>query len=557
MRILIFGNGYVSQEIRKYLTNHSVIISPSSIRCDNRVAVESFIEENKPIDRIICAIGRTHGAIINTVDYLEQKGKLKENVCDNLYAPVLLAIVCDKMNIHLTYIGTGCIFHYDENHTIGGTGFLEEDNGNFYGSSYSTVKNYTDRLMKEFKNVLNVRLRMPITADWNTRNFLTKIISYKNICSIVNSICILPIMLPYLVKMIEDKDIGKIHLTHPKPIDHNEILEIYKKIIDPSHIWKNITIEEQNSFLASERSNNYLDCSKLLTKFPDVPNSKDAILYCFNEMKKNRIIPEFGIIIISYQINDNTFIVLKKGIEHIIELYPNVPIIVIDDYSPIPIKNRLESYSNVKVALSDKKGLAEIAPYIYMNNYKPFKKVLILHDKYHILKPIDLLYSEQPIRFVKYANNHIRDWSNIEESPTEYNIINNIRTHDDKIIDFVKNTYDVNHPFYEYFMNIYSNKQEWTVCLGIMSFITLEFIEELQEKTNLMNIIEKLNDRRDRMVLESLFTIQCLYTGKIDLTTIYNTAIYGEWGLNMQWKKDENDISYVSDNTCNCYHFGR
>jgi len=37
----------------------------------------------------------------------------------NLYAPVLMALLCKEKNIHLTYIGTGCIFQYDEEHEIG------------------------------------------------------------------------------------------------------------------------------------------------------------------------------------------------------------------------------------------------------------------------------------------------------------------------------------------------------------------------------------------------------------------------------------------------------
>lgn len=53
--------------------------------------------------------------------------------------------------------------------------FIEQDNGNFFGSSYSTVKNYTDRLMKLYPNVLNVRFRMPITTDLHPRSFITKL----------------------------------------------------------------------------------------------------------------------------------------------------------------------------------------------------------------------------------------------------------------------------------------------------------------------------------------------------------------------------------------------
>ena len=43
----------------------------------------------------------------------------------------------------MTYYGTGCIFHYDDEHPIGGKGFSEEDKPNFTGSYYSHTKVWT------------------------------------------------------------------------------------------------------------------------------------------------------------------------------------------------------------------------------------------------------------------------------------------------------------------------------------------------------------------------------------------------------------------------------
>ena len=45
-------------------------------------------------------------------------------------------------------------------------------------------------------NVLNLRIRMPITGDYNKRNFITKITTYEYICSIPNSMTVLPELLP-------------------------------------------------------------------------------------------------------------------------------------------------------------------------------------------------------------------------------------------------------------------------------------------------------------------------------------------------------------------------
>ena len=119
------------------------------------------------------------------IDYLEQKGKIKENVRDNLFSPLVLGLLCKKHNIHFTYLGTGCIFKYDENHPFGDetNGFTEESLPNFFDSSYSTVKGYTDELMHLLEdNCLNLRIRMPLIDKLEPRNFITKIINVIN-CS--------------------------------------------------------------------------------------------------------------------------------------------------------------------------------------------------------------------------------------------------------------------------------------------------------------------------------------------------------------------------------------
>ena len=52
---------------------------------------------------------------------------------------------------------------------------------------------------------------------------------------------------------------------------------MYKEYIDPEFTWKNFSIEEQNKILASERSNNLLDTTKLETFWPNVKNIKDSV----------------------------------------------------------------------------------------------------------------------------------------------------------------------------------------------------------------------------------------------------------------------------------------
>ena len=217
---------------------------------------------------------------------MEQKGKVRENVRDNLYSPVMIALIAQKHNIHYTYLGTGCIFSYDDEHPFGeeGNGFKEDDSPNFFGSAYSVVKGYTDRLMKMFDNVLNVRIRMPITEDINPRNFITKITTYKKICSVPNSMTVIPELLPVMIHMCKQRVTGTVNLTNPGLITHNEILEMYKEIVDREFTWENFDISEQQKILESERSNNYLDTARLESMY-NVLHIKDSVREVLVTMK--------------------------------------------------------------------------------------------------------------------------------------------------------------------------------------------------------------------------------------------------------------------------------
>lgn len=272
MKILIFGyKGWIGSQILELLKSNNNEIITTDIRADNSKEIEDLIISTNP-DRIICVIGRTYGDNINSIDYLEQKGKLKININDNLYSPFILAFLSNKYNIHLTYMGTGCIFNgYDKEYN-------ENDEPDFFGSSYSIVKGFTDKIMHLYDNVLNVRIRMPISNDlFSNRNFINKIVNYKKICNMNNSMTVLPDLLPLLIDMIIKKETGTINLVNPGAITHNEILEIYKENINPEHEWENMTIEEQNKLLLSERSNNILDTTKLQLLYPNVKDIKSSI----------------------------------------------------------------------------------------------------------------------------------------------------------------------------------------------------------------------------------------------------------------------------------------
>jgi len=303
MKILVIGaNGWIGGQFWDLLESggeHQLV--NAGVRVDDVESMTRLLDFVKPT-HVASFIGRTHGGGINTIDYLEQPGKLVENVRDNLFAPVALGLLCAERGIHLTSIGTGCVFSAEDPSAIGtgtgtgngsGTGsrsraYGEEDAPDFFGSSYSIVKGFTDRLLHVpylAEHVLNVRIRMPIVDAVHPRNFITKIARYERVCSVANSMTVLPELLPLVIDMMDKKRVGTINLVNPGVISHNDILEMYREIVDPAFSWVNMSIEEQNEVLASKRSNNELDTGKLRAWYPQVTGIREAVRRCLDKMR--------------------------------------------------------------------------------------------------------------------------------------------------------------------------------------------------------------------------------------------------------------------------------
>ena len=148
-------------------------------------------------------------------------------------------------------------------------------------------------LMKQ-TNTLNLRIRMPITDEIHPRNFITKITNYEKICSIKNSMSVLDDLLPISIDMMKENMEGTYNFTNPGAITHNEILEMYRDIVDPTFKWNNFTEEEQNEILLGQRSNNTLSVNKLNTVI-DVPHIKKSVFDTMHRMKERISAHDVGV----------------------------------------------------------------------------------------------------------------------------------------------------------------------------------------------------------------------------------------------------------------------
>jgi len=155
---------------------------------------------------------------------------------------------------------------------------------------------------------------------------------------------VLPDLLPIMIDMSKRRLTGTINLTNPGVITHNEILQMYKEIVDPSFAWKNFTIEEQDKILASKRSNNALSTKKLETLYPNVLPIKEAVRKCLERMKENSVPFETHSILITGGcgfIGSNTLTYLANK-------YSNIKFVNLDklDYCSREANVRIKDTSN-------------------------------------------------------------------------------------------------------------------------------------------------------------------------------------------------------------------
>jgi 3,5-epimerase/4-reductase len=155
------------------------------------------------------------------------------------------------------------------------------------------IENLVQRLiivqvMKAYSNALILRLRMPVSDDLHSRNFVTKIAKYERVVDIPNSNTILHDLLPASILMAEHKDTGIYNFTNPGAISHNEVLSLFKEYVRPDFTWKNFTLDEQAKVIKAGRSNCKLDTTKLINKLKEykfeVPEVHEAYKQCFQRM---------------------------------------------------------------------------------------------------------------------------------------------------------------------------------------------------------------------------------------------------------------------------------
>lgn len=282
MKILIFGStGFLGKRLVALCKLNQIEVYCAESRLENRHDIEKELNQVEPthVFNVAGLTGRPN------VDWCETHRE--DTILINIVGTLSLIDLCFRKNIHITNFATGCIYEYDGTEYSQSYGFHETDKPNFEKSFYSKTKIMAEELITNYSNVLQLRVRMPLSDDLNSRNFITKISNYERVVDIPNSMTILHDLLPLAIEMAQKELTGIYNFTNPGTISHNEILTLYKKYINSSFTWQNFTLEEQSKILKAGRSNNRLNTEKLESIFPNIPKMPGACEQLFIRMADN------------------------------------------------------------------------------------------------------------------------------------------------------------------------------------------------------------------------------------------------------------------------------
>lgn len=245
-KTLVIGVGYLSNRFMEALDD--------AVNTDRWIEtakdVEEEIEKYQPDQVLNCAgiKGKPN------VDWCETHQV--ETMKGNTVLPLLIAEACQRKGVHLTHLGTGCVYYGESPDALG---WKENDFAN-PSAVYTRTKYAADLVLSTLPNVAIARLRMPIDWQPNPGNLIDKLVSYPKIIDVENSVTIVDDLIDVVKQIMEKRAEGIFHVTNPGTMKHRDLMGLYHELVNPDHIFEWIREEDLVALglAAGKRSNNIL-----------------------------------------------------------------------------------------------------------------------------------------------------------------------------------------------------------------------------------------------------------------------------------------------------------
>lgn len=272
--LLLGSTGFIGSHFQTALTCPDYELFTPRIEVRNHTEIEKAVYELRP-DIIINATGVTG---YPNVDWCEEHPD--ETFSVNVGGSVNVAAVAKQFGIYMVQMASGCVYDGEKK-----GGFTEEDEPNYFGSLYSRSRVFSEKILGEFPNVLQLRVRIPITGKPHPKNLINKLLKYKKIINVENSCTVIEDFIPASLELIKRRETGIFNMTNIGGMDHKSIMTMYKEIIDPSFEFHLMPKHEQDE-LNKRRANCVLNTDKREKLGIHMPPLEESLRATLEKYKK-------------------------------------------------------------------------------------------------------------------------------------------------------------------------------------------------------------------------------------------------------------------------------
>jgi len=200
----------------------------------------------------------------------------------------------------------------------------------------------------------------------------------------------------------------------------------------------------------------------------------------------------YGFIITRHVNSETTNKYWNQCVKLIRIYYPLKQIIIIDDNSNQDFLKGDYEYQNVTIIQSEYPGRGELLPFIFFLKHKWFENAVILHDSVFIHNRIpfeSIMVPVLPLWHHKYDKEYRTNLLRIVTSLTNNSKIKYNINGGDNNLSLLRAT---------------KSEPIQILCFGCQCYINLEFLEKLEKKYTITNLVDVVTCRKDRCGLERI-----------------------------------------------------
>ncbi len=209
----------------------------------------------------------------------------------------------------------------------------------------------------------------------------------------------------------------------------------------------------------------------------------------------------FGFILTRHVNSHKTNQYWIRSISLINALYPTTPIVIIDDNSnPEFLTRDVErTLKNTTVILSEYPGRGELLPFVYLLKHRWFDAAVIMHDSAFMHKKINFELGPMPkvLPLWHYPYNTDTGRENFSHLMHLSGFLANSPIIRRKLSLQKPRAHGMN-------MGVIRDANAFNLCFGVQTYIKLPFLDHLEKKYKITNLMQCVKCRKDRCALERI-----------------------------------------------------